>query len=320
MKTAKKVAIIISVAAICVGILISFIAMLSMDFDFKQLNTVIFETNTYVIDDDFTKISIIGAECDVNLKPSTDGKCKIECAESDKIRHEISVENGTLTAERIDDRQWYEHFGVYWAEMSLTVYLPKSEYDYLYIKSLSGEIKVPQNFTFNEVKIKNTSGDTSFFSNVRENINIHSVSGDILVSNISADNLKIQSTSGDIELFEITVNENTELKTVSGDIEAQNVKSRSLTANSTSGDIEIEALLAEEQIQIETVSGSIDLHGCDGANLKLKSTSGNVRGELLSEKIFITETISGDVRVPHSTAGGTCEIKTTSGNIHFEIE
>ena len=320
MKTAKKTAIYISVGAICLGILLSFIAMASMNFDFLQLNTINFESKTYTVEEDFTNISIIGAECDIELLPANNGKTTVECSESDKIHHEIKVENGTLTVKRTDDRQWYEHFGVYWAEMSVTVYLPKSEYDKIYASALSGDIKIPNNFTFTEAEINNTSGDTEFFASVSGPLEIQSVSGDILISKISAENIKLQSTSGDIEIYEINANDDISLKTVSGEIEAQNINCQNLTAKSTSGEIEIERLIAKNRIETESVSGNIGLTNCDGENLKLSSTSGDIRGTLLSEKIFLTYTTSGNVNVPYSATGGTCEIKTTSGNIHFKID
>ncbi len=318
MKTAKITAIIIAFAAIILGVFLCFSALFSMKFDFNQLNTITYTQKTYNIEEDFTKISIDGAECDIRLIPSDDDRTTIQCSESDKIYHNVKVENDTLKIIRIDSRKWFEHFGIYWAKMEISVHLPKDEYDELYAKTLSGNIDIPENFKFAEANVVSTSGDVNFSAEAANKIEIQSVSGDIHATNISADELKIQATSGDIELLNAKIQKNITLKTVSGEIEAEKITCHELTANSTSGTADFEDLIAENEIKITTVSGGIYLENSDGETLKLKSTSGNIYGKLRSGKNFYTDTVSGSVNVPRSD-GGHCDISTISGNIHMEI-
>lgn len=281
MKHTKKM-IQAAVALVAAGLVIAFGAMAAMDFDFNKMNTLHFATNTYSIDKSFTDISIETAECDIRLLPSEDDSCRVVCEESKEIFHSVSVKNNTLTIDRTDARQWYKRIvGIYWGDMTITVYLPQTAYESLSVLNVSGNTTIPEDFSFTDAKIRSTSGDIEFLAPVEKDLS---------------------------------------LKTVSGNLHAEGTNPKSLDAQSTSGRVTLSGVTATKAIQIETVSGNIKLEGCDADSLWLKSTSGNVSGTLLTKKKFLTNTTSGRVNVPASTSGGKCEIKTTSGNIQFEIE
>ncbi len=281
MRTAKKNAILIAVILIAVGLFISFGSFLAMGFDINKMNTMDFVTNTYSVDEKFSNISVKGAECDVRLVPSEDAACRVVCNEGDKISHSVTVEDDTLVIERKDNREWYEHIGIYWGGMEIVVYLPQDEYEAIHVLSVSGDIDIPKEFSFSEAKIDNTSGDVSFSAPVKNELSV---------------------------------------KTVSGDMELTNIECQSVTATSTSGEIVFSKVTAQENIHIESVSGDVELLKCDAGSIWIKTTSGEVSGTLCTEKKFIVDTVSGDVDVPKSTYGGKCEIKTTSGDVEFTIE
>lgn len=320
MKTAKKVAIIVAVVMIVAGLAVSAGALFMLDFDFTKLNTISFVTNTYEIDEEISSISVNGAECDVRILPSEDGSCKVVCQESDKISHTIDVENNELVVERHDNRKWYEHIGVYWGEMEIAIYIPQGEYDDLYAKNLSGDIVIPEGFSFESAEVQSTSGSVRFLADVSGELSAQSTSGDVYIANASPTKLKATSTSGDVTIDHVTVQGSVIVKVVSGDMKLSGIRCESVTVNATSGDIDFSDVVTTDSIQAENVSGDIDLHMCDGASLWLKTSSGDVSGTLLTEKMFLTDTSSGDVDVPRSASGGECEIITVSGDIEFEIK
>lgn len=281
MKTSKKNALTTAAALIGAGIFISLGALFAMKFDFNKMNTLNIVTNTYTIDEAFTDIFVKGAECDILLRPSQDNKCSVICRDGDKISHSVTVKNNTLTIQRTDNRKWYECIGIYWGRMEIIVYLPQTEYKALDIASVSGSIDIPDNFSFTEAKVSNTSGSVNFSAPVSGNLSV---------------------------------------KTVSGSIKLDNIKCKNVTSKSTSGRIALSDVTASDHMNIETVSGGIRLTKCDAGSLWLKSVSGNITGSLLNQKTFVANTVSGSINVPASAAGGRCEIKTTSGNISFEIE
>lgn len=279
MKKSKKIAIIIAVIMIFVGFALAMGATVMLGFDIKELNTLTFETNSYSVEEAFTNISIDGAECNVSLVKSEDGICNVVCHESDKITHTVEVKDGTLSITRRDNRKWYENIGVYWGDMDIEIYLPESEYDALYVKTLSGDIAIPEAFHFGDTEVQSTSGNVDFTASVSGNLSVKTVSGEVYVSRTDSKKVSVQSTSGDIDFKDV---------------------------------------VSQEEIHIESVSGDVELYQCDAESLWIKTSSGNVSGSLLTEKIFFADTSSGDVDVPRSSSGGKCEIITTSGDIEFE--
>lgn len=319
MKTSKKIVIIVAVAMIVGGLAISVSALAMLDFDFTKMNTIAFVTNTYEIDEEISSISVNGAECDVRIIPSEDGHCKVVCQESDKISHSIGVENNKLIIERHDNRKWYEHIGVYWGDMEVAIYLPQGEYDDLYAKNLSGDIDIPEGFSFESAEVQSTSGNVRFHAAVSGELSAQSTSGEVYIGNSAPTKLTATSTSGNVTVDNVTVRESVTVKAVSGDMKLSGIRCKSVIANTTSGKIDFSDVITTESIRAESVSGDIDLHMCDGADLRFKTSSGDVSGTLLTEKIFLTDTTSGDVDVPRSVSGGECEVTTVSGDIAFDI-
>lgn len=320
MKELKKKAIIAALIMIAVGFAISIYAMGMMNFNLKSINTISFVTNTYTVDKAFSNISIDGAECIVRMLPSQDDSCKIVCYEGNRIYHSVTVHNDTLTIERHDNRKWYEHFGIYWGSMEIRIYLPESEFTSLYANSLSGDIVIPEGFSFETAKVQSISGNVNFCASVSKDLSVKTVSGELYVGEVAPDKLAVQSISGDITIENTQVQTDITLKAVSGDIELFRANGQSITADTTSGGIDFFDVTATRSIHIESVSGDIELNSCDADSLWIKSSSGDVSGILLTEKIFLTNTSSGEVDVPHTASGGRCEITTTSGDIEFAIQ
>ena len=321
MKPAKKAAIIVAVSFVVIGLLLSFGALVAMDFDFTKMNTMTLQSKVYSIEESFTDIFIEDAESDVRLIPTQDGSCTVICQESDKISHSVTVKNGKLTVERTDLRKWYERIGIYWGEMEVLIYLPKTEYDRLSVSNVSGTVEVPKEFSFVQAEIDNTSGDVRFLASVQNKLSVKTVSGDIRIADTACQNVSAESTSGEILLSNLTTAAETlRLKTVSGDIRIAEITCQNVSAESTSGEILLSNTTASETFWLKTVSGNVGLRNCDAGDLWIKTTSGEVSGTLLTEKVFLTDTSSGEVSVPKTASGGKCEIKTTSGDIDIKIK
>lgn len=321
MKNTKK-AILAAVALIAAGLVIAFGGMTTMNFDFNKMNTLHFVTNTHSVDETFTNISIETAECDIRLLPSENDSCIVVCDESKEIFHSVSVKNNTLIIDRTDARKWYKRIvGIYWGDMTITVYLPQTAYESLSVLNVSGNTVIPEDFSFTDAKIRSTSGDIDFLAPVEKDLSLKTVSGNLHAEGTNPKSLDAQSTSGDMDYADSIVSGDITIDTVSGKIRCSNVSvSGDINMETTSGNVTLSDVTAAKAMQIETVSGDIKLESCDADSLWLKSTSGNVSGTLLTEKKFLTNTTSGRVNVPGSSSGGKCEIKTTSGNIQFEIK
>lgn len=318
-KTAKK-ALIIAGACAAAGLILAFAAMAIIRFDVERLNTMKFETRTYEVRESFQHIEIRDVDCDVRLLPADDGQCRVTCVESDKIVNTVEVKDGVLTVTRQDNRRWYERMGIWWSgDADVTVYLPEREYQSIVLKTVSGEIDVPEDFTFTTADTATTSGDISFLARTTGGLTLKSTSGKITAGGADGGPVRAFTVSGDVRLSDTAAAE-LSVKTTSGEVKLSRVTARELEITTTSGEIELNSVRAEGDARLESVSGDVELRDFDAAGIAIKTTSGEVGGTLLSSKNFVTSTTSGSVRVPASDpSAGTCNIKTTSGDIKFEI-
>ncbi len=288
MKHSKKIALAVSGICFSIGIILAFIAIAMIDFDFKRLSTESFEDKGKIISEDFESIEISGFDCDVKLEFSTSEQSVIEYSDSNAIKTDIRVENNTLKISRRDNRKWYEHIGIYFGGAKpITVYLPVPEgkYKSLTLKTVSGSINV-NSFSFDSINLSSTSGDIKFFGECDGDFSVKTVSGDIDINHL-----------------------------VCG-ITNRNVK---FNASSTSGDIYLGALISGNA-SLKTVSGDIELDKIDAVNITAKTTSGDIEGSITAPKKIIAKTVSGDIDVPKSDdLGGEFKASTTSGDIEIDI-
>lgn len=302
MKKSKKILITVAVILIAVGMICGFCGIYSLGFNFNEIGTSDFVTHTYTVDDDFTNIVIEDASSNINFYKSNDDKCRVLCDEREKVTHTVVNENNTLTVRVKDERNWFEriNIGFFVSNMRVSVYLPKNKYDSLNVTSMSGDIDVANEVTFDNAKVGSISGDVSVKADVKQELNISSTSGDVIINNISA-------------------TESINASSVSGEIDLSNVKGKEIFANTISGGIMLADTVASQKLKANSTSGEIDLKRCDAKNIVLDTVSGEISGTLLSNKQFITETTSGTVNVPQSISNEECRITTVSGDIYIKI-
>lgn len=322
MKKSLKIVLIVSACLIALGVIISLGALVAISLGgegFGAFNTLNFDTKEYSPVGDFDSIKVYGIECNVKFLLSTDGSCRVVCPEAENIYHEIEIFEGTLTINRVDNRRFYQRFGVQVGDLDILVYLPESEYESLYVNTVSGDINIPDDFKLESASAKSVSGEISCRAGVSGNISLESTSGEIEVGSSAPTSVELNSTSGSVTVSDMNISDILDVKTVSGDVSVRNTKQTNLNISTTSGKTECKNSVSSGKILIDTTSGKTVLELCDAGTINIKSVSGDVRGKLLSEKDFEVSTVSGDVDVPDKDSGGKCHIKTTSGSVYFTI-
>lgn len=301
MKKSKKIALIISGCCIAVGGILILAAGIMTGFNFKKFRTTEYQPKVCVLTEEFSGINVKAKETDIRIYPSKDESCKVMYQDSEKLIHNVYVENDTLFVTTTDTRTWKDWIGIHWDEdFIVSIYLPKSEYASLNLETASGDIDVSADFVFTQAELISASGDIEFLGSTKEKILAKSTSGEVFVKNIQAGTVEVESTSGSVELEQISAT--------------------SVKASSTSGDVELKHVVASGEILVKTVSGEIELDAVDAETLILKATSGDVEGTLLSAKKFVTDTTSGEICVPKSDeSAGICEIKTVSGDVQIRV-
>lgn len=300
MKTAKKVWIIIAVCLVAAGGIISALSFAAIGFDFEGLATEKFISNEHNVTEDFSNIKIDVNTSDIDFVRSETDECMVVSIDSEKVKHTVAVKDGTLLISIEDNRKWYDYIGVSFGGMSLTIHLPKEQYDTLKIESDTSDIIVPKDFTFSGASIETDTGDIEFLASLSGALEISSDTGNIKIDSINAESIILENDTGKTELNE--------------------VKCENINAESDTGDIRFINTLVSEDITATSDTGDVMFEESDAELIYVKTATGDVTGTLLSQKVFITETNTGNVSVPKFTTGGKCRIVTTSGDIDMQVK
>ena len=319
MRTVTKVFLIIAASLTLAGLILFGGAMIMMKWDFTNFFIPQYETNEYTVTEDYKSISLSSNTADIVFLPSENESTSVVCYEQKNVKHSVTVTEDTLTVTVNDTRKWYEFISFLSRAPKITVYLPQSEYATLTVKESTGDITVPQDFTFTAVDITVSTGDVRLCASASDAIKIRATTGDINVGNLSAASLDISLSTGDVTVSHVTCTGDFSIKVTTGDTELSDVTCKTLTSTGSTGDLELEHVIAEEKLVIERSTGDVELDDTDAAEIFIKTDTGDVTGRLLSEKVFITKTDTGRINVPNSITGGRCEITTDTGNIRITV-
>ncbi|MBR2715349.1 MAG: DUF4097 family beta strand repeat protein [Ruminococcus sp.] len=322
MSKITKVWLIIAASLVLCGCILFACLMSTFDWDFTELSSDEYETNTYDIVEKFDKISMNTNTANIEFSLSDDKKCKVECYESEDVKHSVSVKDGALTIEMNDERSVYDFFGNIGFDFDtpkITVYLPKSEYTSLVISEDTGDIGVPENFSFKDVDINLSTGDVMFSASA-ENVKIETSTGDICVEKNLLDSLDLTVTTGEVTVSDVKCEGDVEVEVSTGKSYLSDVTCKNIISSGSTGAISLTNVIAEEKFSIERSTGAVMFEKSDASSIFVETDTGAVTGSLLSDKVFITRTDTGSVNVPESVEGGKCEIETDTGDILITID
>ncbi len=322
MRKTTKAWLIIAASLVLIGCIIFVGVMSTLRWDFTKLSTVKYETNTYEISEAFDGISMITDTTDIVFAFSDDGKSRVECHEEENAKHSVIVEDGTLTVELIDERSVYDfigYIGLNFGSPKITVYLPKAEYASLLIHKDTGDVEIPENFTFKDVDISLSTGDVDFCASVSEMIKIKTSTGDICVENIFAGSLDLSASTGKVTASGVNCEGDVTVGVSTGKAYLTDIMCKSVISSGSTGDISLNNVIATEKFSIERSTGEIRFDSSDAADIFVKTDTGDVTGGLLTDKVFVTQTDTGIVDVPKTVTGGRCQITTDTGDIKITI-
>lgn len=318
MKT--KVWIIIAVSFILIGGIVFVGAMSMLKWNFNGISTIKYETNTYDVAKEFENISINTDTADVLFVLSNSGKCSVECVEEVRTKHTVSVQENTLSIDITDTRKWYDHISFFsFGTPKITVYLPSDKYALLTVKASTGDIKIPKEFTFENIDIKASTSDINCNASTINDLKIKTSTGHISIDNITSANMNLAASTGGINIKSVNCSGKIETKVSTGKTNLADVKCESLISNGNTGDAKLTNVIATKDFNITRSTGDIKLDKCDANDILITTNTGDVSGTLLTEKVFICRTNTGDTDVPKTTTGGKCEIVTDTGDIKIEI-
>lgn len=269
-------------------------------FSFENLGAVEMIETTLTLDGEFENISVLAQVSDVKFEISSDGKTSIVLKESEKYRHRAEISENTLYVDTVDAREWFDRFFWNFGKMSVTVRLPESAYQSVFIDITTGDVFIGDDFTLQNLRIECTTGDVLVEAGVQKILNIKTTTGDAKIEGVHAQDVSVEVTTGDAIL---------------SDIRAENIKVRT-----TTGKIRLTKALADDALDCECTTGGIRFDACDAGKIRMVATTGDIMGTFLTEKEFSAKATTGSVQTPFSKAGGgPCSLVTTTGSIDVAI-
>lgn len=311
--------LLVACAALAAGLILFVAVMTANSWDFSRLDTAQYETNSYGVSEVFTSISITTEEADIVFLPSKNGKCEVTCYEQKNARHTVQVTDGTLTVKVQDRRQWYAHIGIHWDTPTVTIYLPKGLYDTLTVRSDTGNVTIPDAFTFHSMDISLDTGDAKLQSSVTDTLKVTTSTGSIQADSICVGSMELRTSSGNIALSNITCSGGMCLTVSTGNINIRYATCEHFQSDGDTGNINLVQLFAQNELSIQLSTGNVRFDACDAANIRVETDTGYVRGTLVTGKSFLAESNTGKISVPTSSTGGKCQIKTDTGDISLRV-
>ena len=316
----KKGFVIAAVTLIVVGTLLFAAAFFAFGFDFSKMDTAKYETHTYALRDDFESIEIRSDEADILLKRSEDGKLRVDCVEPEKVGHTVFVENGVLKILAADQRAWYDHLTLFaFKNQCVTVYLPPERYDALTIAASTGDVAVPEAFSFGDVQITSDAGDVAFDAATDGSLKIKTNTGDIVMHAVQADTIDLSVSTGRIDSQNTECKKALSVRVSTGESYLTDVVCESLISTGSTGGLTLKNVVATDIFNIERNTGDVRFENCDAGQITVTTSTGDVTGTLRSEKVFFTQTSTGEINVPNTISGGRCTITTSTGDIAVDF-
>ena len=315
MRKATKVGLVTATSFVLIGCILFVGVMTVLKWDFTKLQTVKFETNEYTVKEVYQNLSIVTDTADIAILPSQNVTHRVVCYEQQKVKHAVSVEDGTLKIEVQDTRKWYEYIGIVCETPTITVHIPAGEYGALSITSGTGNIEISKDFTFQCVDVAESTGNVAVRASALDEMRIRTTTGNICLENASVGSLDLSVTTGKIAVSHVTCKRDANVAVSTGKTSVTDMQCQNLISSGSTGSISLNAVIAAETFTIQRSTGNVHFEGADAAEIFVQTDTGDVEGNLLTDKIFLVETDTGRVDVPKSVTGGKCEIHTDTGNI-----
>lgn len=267
---------IAALVLLLVGCVLAGISLKVEGLDRFIVNDEDYEKLEFVCRDAVESVIIEDSDQDIEIIPATDGVCRLEYAEGELDKYDISLENGVLRIER------NARFGIFnfadFRTRVMRLYLPEGDYEKLRIDVSSGDVTVEKGFGFSEIMIELASGDVNMKGVTAGNVEISAASGGIGITDVAAEDIEIDTASGDIFMKNVAVSGKVEAETASGDIGFSGLNAGYIEFDTASGDVE-GSVAKPMEYRIDTASGDVDVPVSmrDAEVCRIETASGDIK-------------------------------------------
>ena len=321
MSAKKKSRSAVSIVLISLGIALIAIALTLNALQLTTFSSLRFSEISHTVKAQVHTVCVEDLDCNIVLRPSQDGKCRVVTQELSGLTNAISVQNGVLTVKRQDTRPWHSRILVLGAtDPTLTVYLPAGTYREAILSTVSGDIETDAAFAFQSVNMTSVSGSITLLSHVTESAHLTTSSGDLSVTNQVLSKISAHTSSGSLTMQNVAVSDLRAI-TTAGKIRLDSgIRADNLVAETQTGDVFFRNVYVKEKLTVITQEGNVAMLDTDVTDAYMESVSGNIMGTLKSAKRFDVQTESGFLQLPKSAGNALFTVRTKSGSVAIDIK
>lgn len=257
MKTSTKIWVIIAVVLLVAGFSLFAAAVAMSGNDINKLSTEKMQTMIFEFDEEISSIKIDESVADIIIEPWDGSGCKVECYEDEKIPHSAGVIDGVLSIGSKDNRKWYEKIvNISFESTSITVYIPKKEYERIEIDCSTGDVSV-KSIDFVEI-------DVSFST------------GKLVVENVHCTRIYSKGSTGNVHLSDVVATEEINIDRSTGDVRFDACDAGKITVDLSTGDVK-GTLLTGKEFQVNTSTGDVNVPpNEDGGICQINTSTGDI--------------------------------------------
>ena len=177
-----------------------------------------FETHEYEIKENYKDIKIVTDTADIQFILSEKPNTFIVCEEEKNANHSVMVKENTLRIEVNDNKKWYEDIGINLRAPKITVYLGKSEYGNISLKTDIGNILLDNIIVTGKIAIETDTGNVKFEECDASEVFIETDTGNVTGSFVTDKVVFAESDAGNIDIPKVIADEKCEIITETGNI------------------------------------------------------------------------------------------------------
>ena len=316
MKSKTILWLCIAAALILVGSCLFGGAVFALQKELNQQSALEVETVRHKISEPFQNISVVTDIADIIFVPSQTEGAAVIIRQQKNMTHSVAVREGALVVEAVDNRQWYEHIGIFFhSPIQILLELPADASGALELTNTTGNTELPADFCFEAITVTQSTGNITCRASANGPVILKTTTGNVVAENMEAESLELSASTGKVILNGVTAAGNISVRLSTGKVSASGVNCAYFTSTGTTGDIALKNVFAPMGLHIERTTGDVAVDRCDSNGTVIETSTGNVTVHFLTPKTYFTETNTGHVTAPEITGPAPCHITTTTGDI-----
>lgn len=256
MKKATKVWMIVAACLVVAGLVLFTVSLALNQWNVENFTTQTYQTVTHELNQEVSDIKISSDTAKITFLPSSDGRSKVVCYQSETVPFAVTVTETLLTITETDNRKWYNRIGVNWVQPTITVYLPAGDYGFLTVTEHTGDITIPADFTFTSLDISASTANVTCYASTVGETKIHLSTGHIVLENAKANRLDLQTFTGNVTLTRCDAAQ-LSIATNTGEVNATLLSDKVFFTQTDTGNVNVPKSASGGKCEITTDTGDI---------------------------------------------------------------